>query len=70
MKLFNRRKKNNQTATGLNTLEDQLSYVQGLKAMRKVVKNVFDGEDEIPFDLYYLVLHKMDEKIAINKEQL
>ncbi|WP_157787300.1 hypothetical protein [Oenococcus oeni] len=44
-------------------------YKSGLKDMRNTVKAVLDSE-EIPFDLYYLVLHKMDEKIAINKEQL
>ncbi|OIM22383.1 hypothetical protein ATX60_09705 [Oenococcus oeni] len=43
------------------------SYIKGLKDMRNVVKAVLDSEEEIPFDLYYLLVNKMDKKIGVNK---
>lgn len=41
-------------------------YKSGLKDMRNLVKAVLDSED-IPFDLYYLLVNKMDKKIEANK---
>ncbi len=41
-------------------------YKSGLKDMRNTVKVVLDSE-EIPFDLYYLIVRKMDERIEANK---
>ncbi len=41
-------------------------YKSGLKDMRSVVKAVLDSE-EIPFDLYYLLVNKMDKKIGGRK---
>ncbi|WP_180368103.1 hypothetical protein [Oenococcus oeni] len=42
-------------------------YQSGLKDMRNLVKAVLDSEEGIPFDLYYLLVHKMDKKIGVNK---
>ncbi|MHA5139657.1 hypothetical protein R5P86_04430 [Oenococcus oeni] len=41
-------------------------YKSGLKDMRNTVKAVLDSE-EIPFDLYYLIVRRMDERIEANK---
>ncbi|MFT8753286.1 MAG: hypothetical protein ABF750_09325 [Oenococcus oeni] len=38
-------------------------YKSGLKDMRNIVKAILDSE-EMPFDLYYLIIRRMDRKIG------
>ncbi len=61
MKFFKHEKEVDRMATSHDA-----SYIKGLKDMRSLVKAVLDSE-EIPFDLYYLIVRRMDERIEANK---
>lgn len=61
MKFLKHEKEIDRMATSHNP-----SYLKGLKDMRNTVKAVLDSE-EIPFDLYYLIVRRMDERIEANK---
>ncbi|MHA5112878.1 hypothetical protein R5P82_08365 [Oenococcus oeni] len=61
MKFLKHEKEVDQMATSYDA-----SYLKGLKDMRNTVKAVLDSE-EMPFDLYYLIVRKMDERIEANK---
>ncbi|KGH67065.1 hypothetical protein X291_01630 [Oenococcus oeni IOEB_C23] len=61
MKFLKHEKEIDQMATSHNP-----SYLKEIKDMRNTVKAVLDSEN-IPFNLYYLIVRRMDRKIE-NRE--